>query len=458
MPSKASLSSTAPARGARGVRILALDGGGTRALLTIEMLKELERRAGRPVHELFDLVAGTSTGAILAAGIQARIPLDELEQLYLALAAQVFVDDGRFTKMARQLVTGAAYKAARLEAILAELLPSPVPDEGMRARWSRLAREPADDRAALPPPHLMIAACLVSRAPPVPFVFRDYEVSDEDDAEPVRRPAGTSAVPVQQALRATSAAPSYFPELVLSSLAANGEEAVPQEQQPPRQPPQPQPQQQRAPPPRAPPAVFQDGGLVANNPAALALREVWSRAPKLAALEPSDPPSLSAAGARALPGRAHRRARLLRHGRLCAVGRLSAGLVGGAGADPGARGDTDGGGAPAAERPAATHGDRVLPLQPGGARLPSQRDGAVAAARAAGHRPRRRALRGRRARAGEARRTAHAASRRECASGRERRGGRPAVGDVGVAGGGARAAARARWRRRGGAPEPAVIS
>ena len=49
---------------------MALDGGGTRALLTIEMLKEVERQTGRRVHELFDVIAGTSTGGILAAGAE----------------------------------------------------------------------------------------------------------------------------------------------------------------------------------------------------------------------------------------------------------------------------------------------------------------------------------------------------------------------------------------------------
>jgi patatin-like phospholipase/acyl hydrolase len=51
------------------VRILAIDGGGIRGLIPAVVLAELERRTGRRTAELFDLIAGTSTGGILACGL-----------------------------------------------------------------------------------------------------------------------------------------------------------------------------------------------------------------------------------------------------------------------------------------------------------------------------------------------------------------------------------------------------
>jgi patatin-like phospholipase/acyl hydrolase len=51
------------------VRILAIDGGGMRGLIPAVVLADLERRTGRRTAELFDLVAGTSTGGILACGL-----------------------------------------------------------------------------------------------------------------------------------------------------------------------------------------------------------------------------------------------------------------------------------------------------------------------------------------------------------------------------------------------------
>jgi hypothetical protein len=63
--------------------ILSLDGGGMRGMITIAMLAELEAMTGQTCQAMFDLVAGTSTGAIIAAGIGLGISAkDMLEQIY----------------------------------------------------------------------------------------------------------------------------------------------------------------------------------------------------------------------------------------------------------------------------------------------------------------------------------------------------------------------------------------
>ncbi len=49
--------------------ILTVDGGGMRGMIAIAMLAELEAMTGKPCQELFDMVGGTSTGAIIAAGL-----------------------------------------------------------------------------------------------------------------------------------------------------------------------------------------------------------------------------------------------------------------------------------------------------------------------------------------------------------------------------------------------------
>ena len=58
----------------------------------------LESRTGRRVHELFDVIGGTSTGGILALAIQERVPLTVIEHLYLELASKVFQRECAFQK------------------------------------------------------------------------------------------------------------------------------------------------------------------------------------------------------------------------------------------------------------------------------------------------------------------------------------------------------------------------
>lgn len=49
------------------VKILTIDGGGIRGLIPAIFLAEIERRCGRPAHQLFDVITGTSTGALITA-------------------------------------------------------------------------------------------------------------------------------------------------------------------------------------------------------------------------------------------------------------------------------------------------------------------------------------------------------------------------------------------------------
>lgn len=78
-------------------RILALDGGGIRGILTIQMLKEVEsivkKRIGNvnaTLSDYFDLIGGTSTGAIIAAALSLGWTVDEIEVLYKELGNSIF--------------------------------------------------------------------------------------------------------------------------------------------------------------------------------------------------------------------------------------------------------------------------------------------------------------------------------------------------------------------------------
>ena len=50
-------------------RILSIDGGGIRGIIPAIVLAEIEKRTQKPIYQLFDLIAGTSTGGLLASGL-----------------------------------------------------------------------------------------------------------------------------------------------------------------------------------------------------------------------------------------------------------------------------------------------------------------------------------------------------------------------------------------------------
>ena len=63
-------------------RILSLDGGGAKVFYTLGVLRELEGLLGTRLYKQFDLIFGTSTGAIIAALLSLGHSVDEIHQLY----------------------------------------------------------------------------------------------------------------------------------------------------------------------------------------------------------------------------------------------------------------------------------------------------------------------------------------------------------------------------------------
>jgi patatin-like phospholipase/acyl hydrolase len=77
-------------------KILSLDGGGLRGLAELIILKRIEDITGKKIHELFDLIVGTSTGGIIACGLTASrngktiLTVDKLIDLYHANGTKIF--------------------------------------------------------------------------------------------------------------------------------------------------------------------------------------------------------------------------------------------------------------------------------------------------------------------------------------------------------------------------------
>lgn len=162
------------------MRILAIDGGGIRGLIPALVLTELERRAGRRAFELFDLIAGTSTGGILACALCAPDPLpaSELVKLYEEEGPVIF-DRSLFQRI------------RSAEGLLDEKYDDAALD---RATERFLGHK----RLSETRPDLIVPSYDTALPGPYFFKTRKAREAPEDD------------FPLSLVARATSAAPTYF--------------------------------------------------------------------------------------------------------------------------------------------------------------------------------------------------------------------------------------------------------
>jgi len=115
----------------RRFRILSLDGGGIKGLFPATVLAELERRylSGASIAGYFDLVAGTSTGGIIALGLGAGLTAAKMADLYATRGEKVFPQSsetlwGRLRSSWRNARSFVLYNYERtpLEALLKDAL------------------------------------------------------------------------------------------------------------------------------------------------------------------------------------------------------------------------------------------------------------------------------------------------------------------------------------------------
>ncbi len=71
-------------------RILAIDGGGLRGVITLQILEKMETIVGKPLSNYFDLIGGTSTGSFIATGLAHGWDVDKVRRIYWELGSNVF--------------------------------------------------------------------------------------------------------------------------------------------------------------------------------------------------------------------------------------------------------------------------------------------------------------------------------------------------------------------------------
>lgn len=82
------------------MKILSIDGGGIRGVIPALILQEIEKRSGEPIGKLFDLIAGTSTGGLIALGLaldnghgSPKYTASDLVDLYMNRGDEIFDRD-----------------------------------------------------------------------------------------------------------------------------------------------------------------------------------------------------------------------------------------------------------------------------------------------------------------------------------------------------------------------------
>jgi uncharacterized protein len=102
-------------------KILALDGGGIRGVVTARILQSIQEQIGQPLNQYFDLIAGTSTGSILAAGIVLGKKPQQLVDIYKSRGKEIF-HASWLRKNITRFVFGSKYSNVGLIRVLKEYL------------------------------------------------------------------------------------------------------------------------------------------------------------------------------------------------------------------------------------------------------------------------------------------------------------------------------------------------
>jgi len=205
-------------------KILSIDGGGIRGIIPAIVLAEIEKRTARPTAHLFDLIAGTSTGGILALALTIPktpgAPLytaESLIEMYERQGCRIFSRSLLRKLFAIDNLTWKKYSSKGIEQVLQDYF--------------------GDSRFRDAVTDVLITSYEIERR--FPFFFKSSSARSRPDYD----------FPARGVARATSAAPSYFePMKLFTGTIAHHYTLI-------------------------------DGGVFANNPAACALVEARTTRP-----------------------------------------------------------------------------------------------------------------------------------------------------------------------------------
>lgn len=171
------------------LRILSIDGGGIRGIVAARMLEAIAQQLDRPLSQYFDLITGTSTGALIAAGLMVGKSPTELVNLYLHRGTKIFPYRSWVSPQRLPLILKYGLSAPKFSD---RGLIETVRSLGLDMPLAEVAA--ASDRLA----KLMIVSYDTIRRSPV--FFKSWRLDE-----------WYTSVPLWQACVCSAAAPTYFP-------------------------------------------------------------------------------------------------------------------------------------------------------------------------------------------------------------------------------------------------------
>lgn len=213
------------------VRILCLDGGGVFGIVPARVLAEIEKRTGKPIKDMFHMVAGTSTGGIIGASMvqeHKTVTAEDMVDLYLERGPDIFAK----TLMSQIRSVYGWIKAKYSNEVLKQELHDRMGD----VKLSDITET-----------DLLITAADVEKMEP--YVFHSWKARgqfvDLDDGES----ASSQDYYLRDVALATASAPVLFPPAEITNFAGHDK-------------------------------YFVDGGMFATNPTMLALAEAQRLYPR----------------------------------------------------------------------------------------------------------------------------------------------------------------------------------
>lgn len=189
-------------------KLLALDGGGIRGVMTLEVLAEIEarlqERLGRKkdfvLADYFDYVAGTSTGAIIATCLSLGMRVADIRDFYIDSGPAMFDKNN----LLKRYITN-RFKDSKLAKKLQEVI----------------AQKSGEAEATLGSSALRTYLMLVLRNATTdsPWPVSNNPAAKYNDPA---RPDSNLNLPLWQLVRASTAAPTYFPPEVISFKGSDG--------------------------------------------------------------------------------------------------------------------------------------------------------------------------------------------------------------------------------------------